>query len=388
MFSRWLELKNIKKSILLLGPRRAGKSTLLKLTFPSYKYVTFDDIDELQYAQTDPKGWVMSLGKKFIIDEAQRFPDIAISIKWAIDNKNVHCILTGSTGLDLFQKSTESLAGRIEILYLPPACFGEEHGEPIKFDQWKKNNVIQKEAARSLDSFIQYGGFPEVLVADTSEEKANILRNYKNTYFTRDVADLNKIENLEGLYALFQALIVGICSRYEVSSLVKETGMSTQTVKKYLNTLVHSGLLFKLYGYHLSAAKRHISSAKSYFIDTGILSSLSQDFSYAQQVENFVVSELEKRRRLGFFNCDHLYYYESTGGREVDVIIEEPKNIWAIEIKSGKTISGKDIRNLREFAVKSDKPLNKIIFHMGSDYYREDNIEVRPISTLFRSSSL
>lgn len=371
-----------------MGPRRAGKSTLLKLTFPSYKYVTFDDIDELQYAQTDPKGWVMSLGKKFIIDEAQRFPDIAISIKWAIANKNVHCILTGSTELDLFQKSTESLAGRIEILYLLPACFGEEHGEPIKFDQWKKNNVIPKEAARSLDSFIQYGGFPEVLVADSNEEKANILRNYKNTYFTRDVADLNKIENLEGLYALYKALIVGICSRYEVSSLVKETGMSTQTVKKYLNTLVHSGLLFKLYGYHLSAAKRHISSAKSYFIDSGILSSLSQDFSYAQQVENFVVSELEKRRRLGFFNCDHLYYYESTGGREVDVIIEEPKNIWAIEIKSGKTISGKDIRNLREFAVKSDKPLTKIIFHMGSDYYREDNIEVRPISTLFRSSSL
>ena len=387
MFERWLDLSKAKKSILLLGPRRSGKSTYLKTHFAHYHYVTFDDLDELNYSKLDPKGWVQKLGQRFIIDEVQRNPNITIAIKWAIDEKKVHCILTGSTGLNLLDTSSETLAGRIQIFYLPPACFGENFGTPISLKEFQENYDIKQKSLRELESFKKFGGFPEVIESIDTDKK-ELLNIYKNSYFTRDVAQLNNIENVEGLRALYLALISGLGSRYELSSLLSETGLSTPTIKKYLNTLIQSGLMFKLYGYHLSEAKRFISSAKSYFIDVGILQALSQDFSSGQLVESFVISEIEKRRRLGFIKTDSLFYYESVGGREVDLIYEEEHRVTAVEIKSTKNISGRDLRSLREFEIKSKKSLRKLIFYAGNEFSKEGTIEIRPIHSLFRVGSI
>ncbi len=389
MFSRWLNIKNSKKSVLLIGPRRSGKSTYLKVLFPNYKYVTLDDLDHLENSKKDTKNWIEKLGSNFIIDEAQRNPDIAIAIKWAIDEKNVHCILTGSTGLNLFEKSTETLAGRIQIFYMTPACFGENHGHLIDYSQLIIDPDLIKKAQRELLSFLESGGFPEIVSAPEDQQE-ELLQIYKNSYFTRDIASLNKIENVEGLRALYLALIIGLGSRYETSSLVQETGLSTITVKKYLNTLQQSGLLFKLYGYHQSAAKRYISSAKSYFIDISLLKALSRDYSTGQLIESFVISEIEKRRRLGLIKAEELFYYESVGGREIDLIYEEKNQITIIEIKSTKKVSGKDLRNIREFEIKSTKKIAKIIYYLGDTFYTEPDkteiIQIRPIWSLFRTS--
>ncbi len=391
MFNRWLDLKKVKKSILLLGARRSGKSTYLKTNFPKYKYVTFDDLDTLEHSRRDPMGWIKSLGSQFVVDEAQRNPEIAIPIKWAIDEKKVHAILTGSTGLNLLDRSVESLAGRIQIFHMVPACFGENFGEPLSLSEYQSNFDTTKLASRELLGFLDGGGFPEILSA-ASSDREDLLNIYKNSFFTRDVASLNNIENVEGLRALYVALIRGIGSRYEVSSLIKETGLSTPTVKKYLNTLIQSGLLFKLYGYHLSEAKRYISSAKSYFIDVGVLQALSSEFSQGQLIESFVVSEIEKRRLLGFIKADSLYYYESVGGREVDLVYEERDRVTAIEIKASKSISGRDLRNLREFRIDSKRKIRKIIYYLGSEFNIESNmgqnIEIRPIVSLFRTGEI
>jgi uncharacterized protein len=391
MFTRWIDLQKAKKSILLIGPRRSGKSTYLKHIFLNYKYVTLDDLDELELSKKDPKNWIDRLGQKFIIDEAQRNPEIAVAVKWAIDEKKIHCILTGSTGLNLFEKSTETLAGRIQIFYMTPACFGENFGPALSFEKIDNDLSLQKQAQRQLKLFLKSGGFPEILTA-AEDEQNELLKIYKNSYFTRDVASINNIENVEGLRALYMALIVGLGSRYEVSSLVKETGLSTVTVKKYLNTLQQSGLLFKLYGYHQSSAKRYISSAKSYFIDVGILNSLSTDFSKGQLIESFVISEIEKRRRLGLIKADELYYYESVAGREIDLIYEEEKEITIIEIKSSLKVTARDLRNIREFKINTDKKIRKIIYYLGSEAYFENDlpsnlkIQIRPIWSLFRST--
>jgi uncharacterized protein len=169
----------------------------------------------------------------------------------------------------------------------------------------------------------------------------------------------------------------------------KETGLSVPTTKKYLNTVTGSGLAFKLYGYHLGPAKRYISAAKTYFIDNGILTALSDEASSGQAFENFVVSEIEKRRRLGFIGCDELYYYESTGGREIDLILDDKKILTAIEIKSAKSISGRDLRNLREFTIPSStKKLRKIIFYLGEEQHKESGIEIIPAHQFFARASL
>lgn len=383
MFQRWFSTPK-QKSLLLMGPRRAGKSTILKTLYPSYKYVTLDDLDELKQAKDDPKSFVQKLGKRFIIDEAQRAPIIAIAIKNRIDqDSNVHAILTGSTGLHLLDSSSDTLAGRIQVYHFPTCCWGEEKGSPVTIH----NSEVTLEAQRDFKQAMHYGGFPELLNYDLTEQKDEILNVYKNTYFTRDLAELSSIENVEGLKALYQAIIKGLCSRYETSSLVNETGLSTPTVKKYLNAFIQSGLMFKLYGYHLGASKRYISSAKTYFADNGIITALSDEFSTGQLFENFVISEIEKRRKLGFYRSDELFYFESTGGREVDLIIEEKDKVLCVEIKSASSVSDREIRRLREFEIKNHKKeLKKFFVYQGKEKFKKDGIEFIPITTFYRNS--
>ena len=377
MFSRWIKLTN-KKSIILQGPRRAGKSTLLKLLFSDYKYVTLDDLDDLGAAKNDPKWFVESLGKKFIIDEAQRVPELTIPVKKLIDEKKIHCILTGSTGINLADKIHDTLAGRVNYTKLPTCVFGENYGDPTHSIFDKMDSTQTKIAKRQFESFLEYGGFPEIISETNSEEKEILLKNYKNTYFTRDLAQLIK--------AIFGALVKGIGSRYEISSLSKESGLSVPTTKKYLNSIVSTGLVFKLYGYHLGPAKRYLSKAKSYFLDQGILFSLSDEYSKGQQVENFVISEVEKRRQLGQINCDELFYYETKDGAEIDLIVDERKIIFVIEIKSSQKISGRDLQNIKQFSINTTKKVKKIVFYLGDEFYSDGDISIIPVWNFFRAS--
>ncbi|OFZ66180.1 MAG: hypothetical protein A2328_11260, partial [Bdellovibrionales bacterium RIFOXYB2_FULL_36_6] len=374
---------------ILQGPRRAGKSTLLQAKFPDYKYVTLDDLDDLALAKKDPKMFIEKLGTHFIIDEAQRIPELSLPIKKLIDqNKQnkTHAILTGSTGIRLKEQLYDTLAGRIEFLRLPTCCFGENFGLPThKIDQ-PLDHDLEVQAKREFQSFFTFGGFPEVLNNLPEEEKEKILKLYKNSYFTRDLASLLNLDNVEGIKAMFGALIKGLGSRYEMSSLSKETGLSIPTAKKYFNSLLLSGLSFKLYGYHLGPAKRYIAKSKNYFLDQGILFALSDEFSKGQAFENFIVSEIEKRRQLGFINADELYYYESAGGSEIDIVIEEKQSLTLIEIKSSKKLSLKELKNIKTYNLKTNKKIKKMVFYLGDDFYWEENILIIPAWNFFRAS--
>jgi len=127
MFKRWIEIKP-KKSCLILGPRRCGKTTLLKSQFPDYNYVTLDDFDALNWSKNDPKGFITQLGRRAVIDEIQRNPELTIAAKYAIDNENAHFLMTGSSSIGLLDSTADTLAGRINLNSLPTACWGEDEG--------------------------------------------------------------------------------------------------------------------------------------------------------------------------------------------------------------------------------------------------------------------
>lgn len=125
MFTRWGEKP--KKTSLILGPRRAGKTTFLKSAFPDYAYRTLDDFDDLRSARRDPKGLVESLGLRAIVDEVQRVPELTIALKKLLDDKpSAHVLLTGSSSLGLLDSSADTLAGRIRISDFPTACWGSK----------------------------------------------------------------------------------------------------------------------------------------------------------------------------------------------------------------------------------------------------------------------
>lgn len=382
MFKRWLEI-DTKKSALIIGPRRSGKTTYLKNRFPDYKYATLDDFDYYDWANKDPKGFVQHLGKTCIIDEIQRVPKLTIAVKYAIDNEDAHIIMTGSSSIGLMDSSADTLAGRINIYNMTTACWGESSSSPAHsvFSE-KPNEITFKNGIRSFDETLTFGLFPEVVTTNGADKKKELLINYKNTYFTKDILQMSNLENLEGLNAIFLNVCRSIGSHLEVSNFARESALSVPTTKKYLNTLYQSGLAFKLYGYQYGPAKRYIKAAKTYFADNGIIESFNSKASMGQLFENFVISELEKRRKLGHINCEQFYYYKSAAGKEIDLVFESENTIYAIEIKAVKSPSLKDISNISEF-IKYHKNAKGYLFYLGEEFLEMDSVKIIPAYSLY-----
>jgi len=384
MFKRWLDITE-SKSCLIIGPRRSGKTTMLKHRYPDLPYATLDDLDYLDLAKRDPKGFVSRLGGLAIIDEIQRFPLLTVAVKYAIDNEGARFLMTGSSTLGLLDAAADSLAGRIDIISLPSACWGENHGSPTHTILNEPIDLIQiKEANRALDEAMTFGQFPEVLSHKEEKKRHQVLVNYRNTYFTRDLMQLSNIENLDGLLAVFQHLTRSLGSHLEVSNFAREAGISHPTAKKYLNALQQAQLTFKLYGYQYGPAKRYIKAAKTYFADNGIVQSLNVNVSDGQRLENFVISEFEKRRKLNILPVDQFYYYKSAAGQEIDLVFEMDDTVYAIEIKASKFPGPKDFRNLRQFGTRLNRQVKRFLFYLGDEYRDVDNIKLIPVGALFR----
>ena len=386
MFKRWMQIDG-QKSCLILGPRRAGKTTLVKQLFPDWSYATLDDLDYLDWAKRDPKGFIKSLGNRAIIDELQRAPRLTIAVKNAIDNHDGRFIMTGSSSLGLLDAAADTLAGRITLYSLPTACWGESiQGPTHGILSEKLNPPATKNANRDLDEALSYGQFPEVLMLNHGKEKQKLLKNYRDTYFTRDLMQLSNIENLEGLLAIFHNLARSIGSHLEISNFAREAALSHITTKKYLNCLQQSQLTFKLYGYQYGPAKRYIKAAKTYFADNGIIESLNVRMNDGQLLENFVIAEFEKRRKIGLIHTDQFFYYKSGAGREIDLVFETDGLVNAIEIKSTRRPQARDIRNLQYFKEQSKHPVKCFLFYLGDEYLDMGDIAVIPVAALFQGS--
>ncbi|MCK9274573.1 MAG: ATP-binding protein [Syntrophales bacterium] len=384
MFTRWLEFST-KRSCLLIGPRRSGKTTLLRKRYPELRYATLDDLDYLDWAERDPKGFVQDLGTSAIIDEIQRCPRLTIAVKHAIDQAGGLFLMTGSSTLGLVDAAADTLAGRIDILSLPTACWGEELGEPTHAIFTEQAHPLQlKEGNRLLQRAMTFGQFPEALTCETDEQKEEALTRYKNTYFTRDLMQISNIENLAGLLGILHNLAHSLGSHLEVSNFAREAGVSHPTAKKYLNALDQAQLTFQLQGYHLGPAKRFLKATKTYFADNGIIRSLNVPLAQGQLLESFVIAELEKRRKLGYIPADRFYYYKSAAGHEVDLVFELKDKICAIEIKSTRKPGNKDISILKNFEPKKKIPTHRFLFYTGEEYATVDNVRLIPVAALFR----
>lgn len=384
MFERWLEIPT-RRSCLIIGPRRSGKTTLLKQRYPEWPYATLDDLDYLEWAKRDPKALIRHLGQEAIIDEIQRLPMLTVAAKYAMDNENARFLMTGSSTLGLLDAAADSLAGRIDMISLPTACWGEELGGPTHSILDDRSPMPQiKEAGRRLSQAMTYGQFPEVVMHERDDDKQEILVNYRNTYFTRDLMQLSNIENLDGLLAVLQHLARSLGSHLDVSNFAREAGISHPTAKKYLNSLHQAQLTFKLYGYQFGPTKRYVKAVKTYFVDTGIIHSLNARVSTGQLLENFVLAELEKRRRLGIIRADQFCYYKSTGGHEIDLVFEADNRIYAIEIKSTQRPSPRDVNSLAQFSDRLNRPVRRYLFYLGDEYRTIENVQLLPVSALFR----
>lgn len=325
-----IELRSKFPVLTLTGPRQTGKTTLLKSIYTDVPYVSLEDIDNKQNAQTDPRGFLANYPNGAVIDEIQHVPELFSYIQGVVDSKAIHFALSGSQNFQLIEKITQSLAGRVAMLKLLPFSYNELCG----------NGDFQFE---NYEEIIFKGGYPRIY--DKNIEPIDFYPNYISSYIERDVRQIKNIENLS-LFSTFVKLCAGrIGQIVNLQSLANDAGISSNTAKSWLSILEASYIIHLFQPHHKNFNKRLVKSPKIYFYDTGLACNLL-NIENSKQLqthylkgglfENYVVNEFIKKR----FNAgkkSNLYFWQSKEKKEIDIIVDNGNKLLPFEVKSSKT---------------------------------------------------
>ncbi|MBI4690400.1 MAG: ATP-binding protein [Nitrospirae bacterium] len=392
MIKRTLSSKLISLSkkfpvVSITGPRQSGKTTLARMVFKGYNYVSLEDPDEKEFATNDPKGFLRRFTKGVILDEIQKTPQLLSYIQGIvdIDDSPGKFILTGSQQFHLMHKISQTLAGRSAIVHLLPFSLSElsrrKPLNPYTFDTLSK---IKKQPQLSLEILLYRGLYPRI--HDKKLDAHDWLSAYYRTYVERDVRDIINIGNLDA-FQRFVRLCAGRTGQLlNLSSLSADCGISHTTARQWLSVLQAGFIVYLLPPHYANFSKRLIKSPKLYFLDSGLLCYLLRIREPADVLihplrgsifESFVLSELYKTfSHLG--QVPPLYYWRDRTGHEVDIVVDIGKRLIPVEIKSGETIAGTFFDGLRYYmSLKGNTAGTGVLVYGGEYSYKRNNFVVR-----------
>ncbi|MGM0857826.1 MAG: ATP-binding protein [Pseudomonadota bacterium] len=351
--------------VCLLGPRQVGKTTLAQRIDPNRAYLNLDDPTLMAAAQQDPVGFIESLPEHSTLDEVQRAPELLLAIKSVVDRDRQpgRFLLTGSANLLLLPKAQDSLAGRMEVIYLHPLAEQEKRvsestllAKLIKGQLAAKIVPDQRPQPATPDVICQ-GGYPEPSRRAPNRAR-QWYRQYLNAIIQRDVKDIAAIQDEDGMLRLMELLAYRTASLLNVSNLSKELGMERGTVTKYLSILERLFLIRQLPAWHRNQAKRLIKSPKLHLVDTGLAAALGrlstdQWFTEAERfgtlLETHVVEQL--MAQASWVESELRFsHYRDKDQVEVDLVIERGQALWGVEVKRSATVQAKDAAGLARLA--------------------------------------
>ena len=356
----------------ITGPRQAGKTTLAQSTFPDKRYVSLEDLDEREFADQDPRGFLARFPDGAILDEAQRCPNLFSYLQTRVDaEKRMGLfVLTGSQQFGLMSNITQTLAGRVGLIQLLPFSLQELQAANTPF--------------LSLDDVLWRGMYPPIYDRNLAPEKW--FANYVMTYIERDVRQVVEVQNL----SLFQRFIKMCAARVgqliNMSSLAIDCGVSHNTIRSWLSVLEAGYVVFLLQPHHQNFGKRLVKTPKLYFYDTGLAAfllgirdaeQLAIHSARGSLFENLVVSELLKQRyNQGL--ASNLYFWRNNTGDEVDVVIEQGEQLMPMEIKSGQTVNADFLTGINKWMkIAGDAALTPQLVYGGSENMTRNGVEVR-----------
>ncbi len=356
--------------VTVLGPRQAGKTTLVRNVLPDYDYVSLEDPDNRTLAIEDPKAFLKRYQGRTIFDEIQRTPNLLSYLQGIVDGEKINgrFVLTGSHQLELRAAVSQSLAGRTGILHLLPLSIAELKGANIEFDDF--------------ESYIVNGFLPRIY--DQKQRSSRAYSNYYQTYIERDVRQLIQLKDVS-LFEKFIKLLAGRVGQVvDYQSLANDVGVSAVTIKQWLSILEASFVVFKLPPYFENFGKRVIKSPKYYFTDTGLLayllgieqpSQVSRDPLVGNIFENLVIIEVLKLRYNQGRNAD-LYFFRDSNGREVDLLYKTTEGLIGVEIKSASTWHAKFSNGLLRFSTSNSEFAHSIVVYNGKSIELSNGVEV------------
>lgn len=310
--------------VALIGPRQCGKSTLVKHILGNYPDSIYLDMERpSDLLKLEDAEWFLSSQKvKLIcIDEVQRKPALFPLLRSLVDewNKNGSFLILGSASRDLLQQSSESLAGRISYKRLTPFLWKELDG---KF---------------SIEKYYAQGGFPRSLLAHDAESSFDWRENFISTFLERDLF-LWKNFTPATMRRLWQMLAHVNGQTADYTTLAKSLGISSTTVKTYIDLLESTFMVEVIPSYISNLGKRLVKAPKVYISDSGITAALlglhnfeemSGHPSFGAVWEQIVLSNLK-----GLFPEASFYFYRTSNGAEIDFVMKLRNTLFAIECKS------------------------------------------------------
>ncbi|MBI5522168.1 MAG: ATP-binding protein [Desulfarculus sp.] len=337
-------------ALVLTGPRQAGKTTLLRHLFAErYKYVSLELSDVQAAARADPRGFLEMYSAPAIFDEVQFVPELLPYIKERVDadrNRPGQYILTGSQNILLSEKVGETLAGRAAILRLLPLSCREIAGVPFAPLPWQAGERPSIENLAFKDrweSFLR-GGYPELNAHHDID--INLWHaSYIQTYLERDVRTLRQVGNLSQFQIFLRALAARNGQLLNLSDVARDLGLSVNTIKAWLSILEATYQIIVLRPYFTNLGKRLVKTPKVYFADVGILCHLTglKDAEHAQAgpmggpiMEAAVVNEVV-RTITHQGHQPQVYFWRTTDGYEVDLLVDTGAKLIPIEVKLSAT---------------------------------------------------
>ena len=373
MFCRQLE-SSVKeagqryRAIALVGPRQSGKTTLARASFADHRYISFENPDQRLRATSDPKGLLRSIETDCILDEIQRVPELLSYLQEVLDSTTDarRFVLTGSNSFRLNAKLSQSLAGRVRTFTVLPLFRAE---------------IPKRLQPKDVDHSLFFGSYPRIF--DENLPPREWLAGYYETYVQKDVRELLQIADLLQFDRFIRVCATRAAQLSVYSAMASEVGISQPTATRWASVLESSFITFRLAPHFKNFGKRITKSPKIYFYDTGLLCYLLrirnavelQNHPLRGSVfENYVVSEIVKR----YYNQGTeppLYFWRDQHGHEIDLLIDGPRELYPIEIKSGMTFSPDWTKNLDWFLALQGSQKSAIIY--GDDQafeYKSANI--------------
>lgn len=324
------------KVLIIYGPRRVGKTTLLQAylsrTRLKYKSAVGDDVPTQRLLSSRNVNLIKEYlegYELFALDEAQYIPNIGQALKIIVDQiPGIHVFVTGSSSFELAGQVSEPLTGRKRMLKLYPFAQTELLSLHNRF-----------ELRQELEERLIFGSYPDVVTARTIKARIEAVSEIANSYLMKDILAFERVRNSGKIWDLLKLLAFQVGSEVSHNELSRSLGVDVKTVQRYIDLLEKSFVLYRLGGFSRNLRKEVTQKAKYFFLDNGIRNAIIAQFNRLDQRddvgqlwENFMT--MERIKYLTYASeVANLYFWRTYSQQEIDLVEERGKQLDGYEFK-------------------------------------------------------
>ncbi|MBI2094130.1 MAG: ATP-binding protein [Candidatus Omnitrophica bacterium] len=362
-------LSQSKRSLLLLGPRQTGKSTLIRSLQPELAINLVDESTYLAFASNPREIYERLQAQPFrtvFLDEIQRLPSLLNTLQAILDEDHfkVQFYLTGSSARKLRRGNANLLPGRLHNYFLGP--------------------LVASELEYHLDTkkALALGTLPGIWTETDQQEAEKSLRSYAATYLKEEIQAEALTRNVEGFSRFLLVAAAEAAKFIDLSKLASQASLPRQSAVRYFEILEDTLVIRRCEAFRKSLRRRLVQSPKFYFFDTGVLNGLLENFVVSADrigvlFEHLVFNQImdsaqsrDKQIRISSYRTEH--------GAEVDFVVEIEGRLFTVEAKATSHVSRADLGGFKSFAEYVGKKHEPILVYLGTEKKWIEGIRILP----------